>query len=71
MPVWGTVRKIEPSTFDAATAYAVVDMHMMDDRKPYIYKTHDLGKTWTRISDGLPQDHPLAYAMSIAENPNG
>ena len=70
MPSWGTIRKIEPSTFDASTAYAVVDVHMMDDRKPYIYKTTDLGKTWKRISDGLPQDYPLAYAMSIAENPN-
>lgn len=70
MPPWGTVRKIEPSRFDPRTAYMVVDFHMMDDRKPYIYKTTDLGRTWTRISDGLPQDHPLSYALSIAENPN-
>ncbi|MGH7524337.1 MAG: WD40/YVTN/BNR-like repeat-containing protein [Gemmatimonadales bacterium] len=70
MPPWGTVRKIEPSRFDPRTAYMVVDYHMMDDRKPYIYKTADLGRTWTRISDGLPQDHPLSYALSIAENPN-
>jgi photosystem II stability/assembly factor-like uncharacterized protein len=70
MPAWGTIRKIEPSRFDPRSAYVVVDYHMMDDRKPYIYKTTDLGKTWKRISDGLPQDHPLAYTMSIAENPN-
>ncbi len=70
LPSWGTIRKIEPSRFDAATAYVVVDMHMMDERKPYIYKTTDLGKTWKRISDGLPQDHPLAYTMSLAENPH-
>lgn len=67
---WGTIRRIEPSRFDAGTAYVVVDHHMMDDRRPFIYKTTDYGKTWTRISDGLPQDHPLAYAMSVAENPN-
>ncbi len=70
MAPWGTIRKIEPSRFDARTAYMVVDYHIMDDRKPYIFKTTDLGKSWTRISDGLPQDHPLAYAMSLAENPN-
>ncbi len=70
LPAWGTIRKIEPSRFEAQTAYVTVDFHMMDDRKPYIYKTTDLGKTWKKISDGLPQDHPLAYAMSIAENPN-
>ena len=70
MAPWGTIRKIEPSRFEPQTAYVTVDYHMMDDRKPYIYKTTDLGKTWKRISDGLPQDHPLDYAMSIAENPN-
>ncbi|HEY4100000.1 MAG TPA: hypothetical protein VGM20_03890 [Gemmatimonadales bacterium] len=70
MAPWGTIRKIEPSRFDPRTAYMVVDYHMMDNRKPYIYKTTDLGRSWTRISDGLPQDDPLAYAMSVAENPN-
>ena len=70
MAPWGTVREIYPSTFDAGTAYMTVDYHMMDDRKPYIYKTSDYGKSWTRISDGLPQNHPLDYAMSVAENPN-
>ena len=42
----------------------------MDNRDPYIYKTTDFGQTWTKISDGLPKGHPLAYAMSVAENPN-
>jgi photosystem II stability/assembly factor-like uncharacterized protein len=70
LPAWGTVRKIEPSPFDAGTAYVVVDFHLMDDRRPYIYKTADYGQTWTRISDSLPTGHPLDYAMSVAENPN-
>ncbi len=70
MAPWGTIRKIEPSRFDAAVAYVVVDYHMMDDRKPYVYKTTDYGKTWTSIAKTLPQDHPLDYVMSIAENPN-
>ena len=70
LPPWGTVRKIEPSHFDAGTAYVAVDFHMMDDRKPYIYKTTDFGATWTRLSDGLPNDHPLSYVMAVAENPN-
>ena len=42
----------------------------MDNREPFIYKTTDFGQTWKKISDGLPAKHPLAYAMSIAENPN-
>lgn len=70
LPSWGTVRKIEPSHFDAATAYVAVDFHMMDDRKPYIYKTTDYGRSWTNITGNLPADHPLDYVMSVAENPN-
>jgi photosystem II stability/assembly factor-like uncharacterized protein len=70
LPAWGTIRKIEPSHFDPATAYVAIDFHMMDDRKPYLYKTTDYGQTWTKITSNLPEDHPLAYVMSIAENPN-
>ncbi len=70
LPAWGTISKIEPSPFDAGTAYVAVDLHLMDDRDPYIFKTTDFGQTWTKISDGLPQHHPLAYVKSIAENPN-
>ena len=70
LPPWGTVRKIEPSNFDPGTAYVVVDLHLMDNREPFIYKTADFGQTWKKISDGLPAKHPLAYVMSIAENPN-
>jgi len=70
MPEWGTIRRIEPSAFDANVAYVAVDYHMMDDREPYVYRTADLGKTWQRISGGLPKGHPLAYVMTVAENPN-
>jgi hypothetical protein len=69
MPVWGVVSKIEPSHFDAGTAYICVDYHLMDNRDPWIYKTADFGKTWTKLSDNLPKG-PLAYARVIAENPN-
>lgn len=70
MPAWGTVRKIEPSPFDAATAYIAVDYHMMDNRDPFIYRTSDYGRSWQRISDGLPHGEPLDYVMAVTENPN-
>ena len=70
LPVWGTVRKIEPSHFDAGTAYAAIDFHMMDNRKPYIYKTTDFGATWTNVTGDLPATHPLDYVMAVTENPN-
>ncbi len=70
LPAWGTVSKIEPSHFDAGTAYIAVDFHMMDNRDPWVYKTADFGRTWTKISDTLPKDGPLTYVRVIAENPN-
>jgi photosystem II stability/assembly factor-like uncharacterized protein len=48
------ISKIEPSHFDAASAFLSIDRHRNDDFKPYIYKTADYGATWTPISSGLP-----------------
>src|SRR5574341_1429445 len=70
LPTWGTVRRIEPSRFDPGTAYVAADFHLMDNREPFLYKTTDLGRTWTRINGDLPTGHPLDYVLTVAENPN-
>jgi len=70
LPPMGVIAKIEPSHFDAATAYVCVDFHLADNRDPWVYKTADFGKTWTKISGDLPTHGPLTYARVIAENPN-
>ncbi|MGH9780580.1 MAG: sialidase, partial [Candidatus Acidiferrales bacterium] len=69
LPAWGTITSIQPSHFDAGTAYISVDFHLMDNRDPFIYKTTDFGQSWTKISDGLPKGE-LAYVRVIAEDPN-
>ena len=69
MPAWGTVTSIQPSFFDAGTAYISVDAHLMDNRDPYIFKTADFGRSWKLISGGLPHQ-PLAYVRVVAEDPN-
>jgi photosystem II stability/assembly factor-like uncharacterized protein len=50
---WSKIGVIEPSHHDAETAYAAVDRHRLDDFAPYIYRTHDGGKTWTLSVDGI------------------
>ena len=65
-PEWGTVSIIEPSRYDANTAYVVVDAHRLDNTKPYLYKTTDLGKNWKRLDSDLPQD---IYLHSVREDP--
>ncbi|HEY1859041.1 MAG TPA: hypothetical protein VGG61_01730, partial [Gemmataceae bacterium] len=66
MPEWGTVVCIEPSPFDAKTAYVVVEAHRLDNMKPYLFKTDDLGKTWRSLSAKLPQDF---YLHAVREDP--
>jgi hypothetical protein len=55
------VTSLEPSHFDAATAYASVDRHFAGDRAPYVYATTDYGRTWRPIVHGLP--HAEVYAV--------
>ncbi|MGH8275899.1 MAG: WD40/YVTN/BNR-like repeat-containing protein, partial [Steroidobacteraceae bacterium] len=66
MPEWSMVSIIEPSPHDAKAAYAAIDRHKLDDLKPLIYKTHDGGRTWTRIVAGIPDG---AYVRSVREDP--
>jgi len=53
---WSKIASIDASPTDPATAYVAVDRHRLDDRHPYIYRTHDYGKTWTPIAAGIPED---------------
>lgn len=69
MPAWGAITSIQPSFFDAGTAYVAVDYHLMDNRDPFIYKTTNFGKSWTLISAGIPKG-PLSYVRTVAEDPN-
>ena len=53
LTAWSKVGVIEPSHFDASSAYIAVDRHRLDDPRPYIYRTHDGGASWTLIVDGI------------------
>jgi photosystem II stability/assembly factor-like uncharacterized protein len=54
LTAWSKVTQLEASHFDDTTAYASVSRFRIDDLAPYIYRTHDSGKTWTLITSGLP-----------------
>ena len=63
---WSTVSMIEPSPHSADVAYLAVDRHKLDDIAPYAWKTADRGKTWTRITAGLPAN---AVVHAVREDP--
>src|SRR5581483_409647 len=66
VPMWGTVTCLEASPHDANTAYVVVDNHRMDDNRPLLWKTTNLGKAWTFLSAKLPQDD---FVRVVREDP--
>jgi len=65
MTAWSKVAHLEAGHFDAQTAYAAVDRHRIEDRKPYIYRTHDGGKSWQNVVEGIPAG---AFVNSVRED---
>ena len=65
MTAWSKVSQIEAGHFDIGTAYASIDRHRLADIAPYLYRTHDGGKTWQKIVAGIPDG---AYVNSVKED---
>ena len=56
---WSKVAQIEASHFDDETAYISVNRIRINDLHPYVYRTHDGGKSWKAIVTGLPDNSPV------------
>jgi len=56
---WAKVSIMDAGRFDAQTAYAAINTLRLDDMRPHIYRTHDGGKTWTHITNGIPDGAPV------------
>jgi photosystem II stability/assembly factor-like uncharacterized protein len=67
---YGRVETVAPSPFDAATAYAIVDRHRSGDYAPYLFVTHNYGKSWSRIVNGLPADQYVRTVRPDIHNKN-
>jgi photosystem II stability/assembly factor-like uncharacterized protein len=62
---WTRINIIEASSHDAQTAYVAANRYQTDDFKPYIYRTHDSGKTWTLVSSGIADD---AFVRAVRQD---
>jgi photosystem II stability/assembly factor-like uncharacterized protein len=65
MPEFGRVSQLDGSSFDNGTAYMAVKKMLLGDRSPYIFKTADYGKTWTKIVNGIPAND---YVHTVRED---
>jgi photosystem II stability/assembly factor-like uncharacterized protein len=63
---WSRVTMIDASHFDYNSAYASVDRHQLQDFEPYIYRTRDMGRSWQKITNGLPAG---VYVHVVKEDP--
>ncbi len=68
LPAKMTVESVEPSKYAAGTCYVAFDGHQVGIFDPYLYKTTDFGKTWTRIITGITSS-PLSYTHVVREDP--
>ena len=66
MPDFGRVSLIDASPHNPAAAYVAVKNYQNDDRKPYIFKTADYGRTWTKIVTGIPDND---FVHAVREDP--
>ena len=65
LPEFARISLIEASPHTNGTAYVAANRYQMDDTKPYVYKTTDFGKTWTKIVNGVKDTH---FARQIRED---
>ncbi|MCU1384080.1 MAG: glycosyl hydrolase, repeat-containing protein [Acidobacteria bacterium] len=68
LPPLGTVSNIEPSRFDNGTAYVTFDLHQVNNRDPFIFKTADYGRTWRSVAGDIPKSLH-SYAHCVREDP--
>ena len=66
LPEWARISMIEASNFAPGTAYLAANRYQLDDMKPYLYRTHDYGATWTPITSGIPATE---FTRVVREDP--
>jgi photosystem II stability/assembly factor-like uncharacterized protein len=54
LPEWIQINSIDVSPHDRGTAYVAATLYKLGDDRPYLYRTSDYGKSWTKIVDGIP-----------------
>ncbi len=67
LPEWALISILEASPHEDGVVYLAATRYKHDDTRPYLYKTNDFGRTWTKIVNGIPEDD---FTRVIREDPN-
>jgi photosystem II stability/assembly factor-like uncharacterized protein len=63
---WSKLAQMDASHFDGDTVYAAVNRLRLDDLHPYVYRSHDGGRSWQKVVQGIPDDEPV---NTVREDP--
>ncbi|MEY3178168.1 MAG: hypothetical protein RJB42_409, partial [Bacteroidota bacterium] len=66
LPVGAWIPQVQASRFNAGEAFVVANDYRRGDFKPYIFRTSDYGKTWTRVLD---EKKAVGYALCVLQDP--
>lgn len=66
LPKYSRVSIIDESQHNPGTLYVAANRYQVDDRQPYVFRTRDYGKTWTKIVNGVEDGH---FARAVREDP--
>ena len=65
LPKYSRIEILDEGKFKPGTVYLAANRYQVDDRQPYVYKTNDYGKTWTKITSGIADGH---FARAVRED---
>ena len=66
MPKFSRISIIDESRHEPGTLFVAANRYQVDDREPYVWRTRDYGKTWTKIVNGIQPGH---FARAVREDP--
>ena len=66
LPKYSRVSIIDESQHEPGVLYVAANRYQVDDRQPYVFRTRDYGKTWTKITNGIEDGH---FARAVREDP--
>jgi photosystem II stability/assembly factor-like uncharacterized protein len=65
LPQYSRIEILDEGKFKPGTVYLAANRYQVDDRQPYVFKTTDYGKTWTKITNGIEDGH---FARAVRED---